>query len=287
MSEKSNENSKTLTRRSVLKLSPALAGLVLKPDFVLFSQEIELKSPIDTPSSLMLHSKDGPNVHALAQLLVKKYRSLTYKSFYASLIAGKITGNKPPVLISIDDLGVTYLNPAFMRMIEAFAKQGLVGTLGIVTRGKPEEARPEIWEYLIGCQNLGWELAIHTEDHALLPSLGDRQLEFEIAQPFMDIQAATGVAPTTLLLPYGAVNKPNRQEFDQRIFDACRNLGMRWVVGIAGGKAFEGKPPYYVGRIAATQEGEETMRLLQSSFSFSKTAYRRERSPAGGKYFKF
>lgn len=228
-------------------------------------KELILDVPVYTPPSLMLHSAALPQMKDLLPLLAQSgYRTVTYKTYYEALLNNTPLNN--PLLLSIDDLPVTHLNPGFMDMISEIHDYGMSGTLGIVTRGTREEANPKIWEYLKALKEFGWELANHTQDHALLPSYNDSSLNYEIQEASRRIYEATGEAPVTLIVPYGNINNATTNKPDQRIFDVSAQLGIKWVVGIPDGKHFSGKPPYYVGRVPTGETAQITLQYLVNSF---------------------
>jgi len=252
-----------IPRQNFLKLL-GLACINLIPGINTLNNELFLEVPIKIPPSLMLHSKDLSQLPNLIPLIVNSgYEATTYEQYYKKLL----NGEKPttPLLISIDDIGITYMNPAFKRIIEIMDKARMVGTLGIVTRGERNEAKTDIWKYLAEKQKNGWELAIHTEDHTSLPFLTDRELRFQIKETYEEIANATGKSPNSLILPYGNVNS-KLGGTDRRIFDVCKELGIWWVVGIPGGKQISGSPPYFAGRVGPGRTEQITMEYLANSF---------------------
>lgn len=241
--------------------SPTATGMPTRTETLTLTltenRELFLENPVHTPPSLMLHSKDLPQLINLLPMLGQAgYQALTYENYYDALL--KKTPLKNPILISIDDLEITYLSPGQKGMISLMEKCGMCGTLGIMTRGTRKEAKPEIWKYLKMLQDKGWELANHTEDHVSLPSCTDKNLRYQIKETYDEILDATGKAPVSLILPYG--------KMDQRIFEVCAELGIKWVVGIDDGKQFTGKSPFYVGRIPPGGAADITMKYLANSF---------------------
>ena len=77
----------------------------------------------------------------------------------------------------------------------------------------------------------GFEVAVHTVHHATLGTLTDAQVQKEIGDNFQMILAATGKAPTTFALPYGAYAKN-------------RSLELR---GTSGGKSYTMRGVFLVG----------------------------------------
>jgi peptidoglycan/xylan/chitin deacetylase (PgdA/CDA1 family) len=234
---------------------------------VLVENELAISEPVSIPPSLMLHSANAVNSEELAQELVKNnYRAITYADYYQMLLKGEKSENN--VLLSIDDLGTVYLNPAFDKMISNFTQAGLVGTLGVVTNTDDDSESEMQWEKLREYQAQGWELAIHSRSHYNLPALDDPELRSEIENPYQQILKHTGIAPQTLILPFGNISKPGEDQPDQRIIDLCKELGIRWIVGIADGKQFtaQGSGPFYVGRILPSVLVSDTALSLKNSF---------------------
>jgi len=229
------------------------------------NKELFLESPVHTPPSLMLHSEDLPQLTNLLPMLEQAgYQALTYENYYEALLNKRPL--RDPILLSLDDLGITYLSPGQKGMILAMDKIGMCGTLGIVTRGTRKEAKTEIWQYLKRLQDKGWELAIHTENHVSLPPVSEATLRYQIKEPYDEILEATGKAPVSLILPYGIVTKKGTGEMDQRIFQVCKELKIRWVVGVGGGRQFRGESPFYVGRMSPGKTAGITMKYLANFF---------------------
>lgn len=226
--------------------------------------ETEMALPLTvTPPSLMLHSA---NLYQLDELipLLDKYKSITYEDYYEALKKGENIEN--PLLISIDDLGTSWLRRDFRDMTKKLTEAGMVGTLAINTDGTREEAKEDIWIYLNELKDAGWEIAIHTEGHLNLPVLTNDELRYQIEETYYEILEHTGEAPKTLILPFGSIDNPQTDEPDQRIFDICRELGIVWIVGIQGGKSFEGEGPFLIGRIPPHPSAEITVDNLEKSF---------------------
>jgi len=238
----------------------------------LLKNNLEIRNSIDTPPSLMLHSANEAQIAKLAPILAEKYSSYTYREFYALLAKGhNFNTEKPPLLISIDDPGTSWLNPAYKRMIDSMSKHGLVGTLGVVTTGEQKDVPQDIWNYFIEIQKQGCEIAIHTEDHFVLPNLSDEQIKYEITECYKNIGEGTGVYPSTLILPFGLVSAIDKldqpDQYRKQIFDTCRDLNIRFIAGIPYGKTFSGEPPYFVGRIPPHKDDISiTQSWLENSF---------------------
>jgi len=226
--------------------------------------ELFVDGVVNIPPSLMLHSAYMSETESLAnELFNQGYTGITYKDYYERLKNDTLPGK--PILISIDDLSSSWLRDDFRQMIDILANGGYLGTLGIVTNGTRDESDPELWSYYKDLADRGWELAIHGEDHVLLPWQTDVELRRQIEEPYQEILLNTGYRPETLILPFGVMEGPEGQ-VDERIFKVSEELGIRWVVGIAGGKGISGDPPYYVGRIGPGKTVETTLMYLKNSF---------------------
>ncbi|NIS82724.1 MAG: hypothetical protein GTO14_21560, partial [Anaerolineales bacterium] len=120
-----------------------------------------------TPLSLMLHSSYGAQrMHELARQII---RSDLTTSTYRQILEDLKKGDCPDpntIVVSLDDLGSSWLRPDFKSMIKAFTDRDLVLVVGVIVRG-PQD--PVIWAYLRGLEAQGIEVASHTIDHYNLP----------------------------------------------------------------------------------------------------------------------
>jgi hypothetical protein len=260
-----------ISRRDFLKLSGLSAASLMLPRTPDPGEneaqaELNLIEPEYTPQSLMLHSANLPLLiegGLINEIKKEGLETATYAQLYDSLLSGKTQKNQ--ILLSIDDLSPVWLRKDFKLMIEQLESAGMIGTLALIT-GKRKDGNPEIWHYLKNLAEKGWEIAIHGKEHFQFTALDNETLKTMIVDPFNDITREIGISPKTLILPFGAIAVPGTEEFDQRIFDVSGTLGIKWVVGIAGGKTFVGKPPYFVGRIPPGEDGVITAELLKNSF---------------------
>jgi len=210
-----------------------------------------------TPESLMLHSVYGAqNMAALADAIhVAGLQTTTYRA----VLEGIRRGQCPPedsVIVSIDDLSTRWLRSDFREMIQEFSGRDMVVVLGVVTQS-PQD--PAIWEYLRDLERQGHEVASHTMNHFDLPELDELSLHIELSGSYQVLCENLGRCPVTLLLPFGNLG------LDDTVLNASANY--MFVVGIPGGRSFEGAPPYYLGRIPPdTQDQNITVRLLHNSF---------------------
>ena len=216
-----------------------------------------LTLPCSTPRSLMLHSNFGAErMEALAEEIVRQgLKTITYEQVADRLAHGMCP---PPdaMIVSLDDLGVAWLHPVFKDMIEAFTRRGLTLVLAVVVRPPYD---PPVWEYLRELQRGGVEIASHTVDHADLAVLAPEALAFQLHQSFVALCTNLDRCPRTIVLPYGAIDGHGR------VMQAARDY--TFVVGIAGGKTYEGEGPYYLGRIGPyVEDPGVTLRRLELSF---------------------
>ncbi len=191
-----------------------------------------------TPRSLMLHGHYGAErMEALAiEISDRGLQTLTYRD----ILAGIRRGECPPeqgIVVSLDDLYTSWIDPEFKTMISAFTERDLVLVLGVIVSG-PQD--PQAWDYLRSLERLGVEVASHTVDHPNLPELSPVELDEQISGSYHLICENLGKCPVSLIVPYGSMDAAGR------IMEASHDYA--FVVGIAGGLTIEGDAPYYVGR---------------------------------------
>jgi peptidoglycan/xylan/chitin deacetylase (PgdA/CDA1 family) len=256
-----NGEGRGLSRRGFLKLSGGVAAAVFMPRWV-----ERLLEEHYTPPSLMLHSANFELMKELAPRIKDEYTFLTYREYYRAMVEGR-KFVEPPFLLSLDDASPIFMNENFGKIVNELGKFGIKGTLAVVT-GDQGRWNKRYLEQLRSFANSGWELAMHGKEHLNFPSLGYKELWEEIADCH---QALTAIdpsqEPTTLILPFGDYWRGRENvEIDERIPEICRELGIIWIVGIKGGKEFQGKPPYYVGRIPPAKDAKTTLAWLEGSF---------------------
>jgi hypothetical protein len=210
-----------------------------------------------TPMSLMLHSSYGAaRMEGLAEAIqARGWVTITYRQAAEMMRAGECP---PPfaVIVSIDDLGTSWLRPDFKAMIQVFLDRGLTLVLGVVVGGQQD---PEVWEYLRMLQSHGVEIASHTISHFNLPELDDEALLYEIQGSYDVICQWMGRCPITLILPFG------NGLYDERIPDAASDY--TFVAGIPAGTEIGGGSPYYLGRIGPdVEDADHTLTLLYNTF---------------------
>ncbi|HVO41992.1 MAG TPA: polysaccharide deacetylase family protein [Aggregatilineales bacterium] len=245
------------SRRDFLKILCLLAGgALLRPAW----QINAAAGPIPIPPTIMLHSKDRWKlVNILRWLRDNGYNSLTYRQFL-DVIQGNAALPDRPIILTIDDVGSSFILPYYMAMVEAVERQGYTGVLGVVTRDSPLK-NPDNWATLRGMADRGWQLDTHTTHHHVLPQVKTLdELRAEIVDSAQMIIDGTGQTPTSLIVPY-ANPYLRGGKFDQRIFDVSTEGNLSFVVGMKEGRFVNpiDHAPYYLGRVGvgmdSTQEG--------------------------------
>jgi len=243
----------------------------------------------DVPPSLMLHSKNWRQIDALAPLLLKHFQPMTYKSwltivgekekfanhhphpfFYESgvrrlaRVSSFLEGGTPPVIVSIDDIGTDWIRHEHLQIFEDLLRHGIPGVIALQPN-TPVEKRGPYWERIIELHRQGWEIATHTVSHPVLPGVLREKLEEEIKESADRIRRAVGEPPLTLILPFGSFLSGKTGEADLRIFEVCREVGIKVVAGIGEGRerTFFGQGlPEYVGRAHPGQTPDKTLENL-------------------------
>jgi hypothetical protein len=210
-----------------------------------------------TPMSLMLHSSYGAaRMEQLAETILQHgWQTITYRQAADMMRSGECP---PPwsVMVSLDDLGTSWLRPEFREMIQVFLDQGLTLVLGVVVGGQQD---PQVWEYLRALDAQGVEIASHTISHFNLPELEDEALDYEIQGSYQVICKWLEHCPITLILPFG------NGMWDERIPEAAGDY--LFVAGIPGGTEISGGAPFYLGRIGPdNDDAEHTLTLLYNTF---------------------
>lgn len=216
-----------------------------------------LEKDCPTPMSLMLHSAYGPQqMRKLArEIVVRGLLTTTYREIAAGLERGAcpVAGS---LVVSLDDFPTDWLRAKFVALSEIFAERGLVLVIGAVVRG-PQD--PDAWAYLQHMETQGFEVASHTIDHYSLSQIEPERIERQVSVSYDIICENLGRCPNTLILPFGNVD-----EFGDTLRAA---QDYTFVVGIPGGRHFEGAPPFYVGRIGpGSGDVQETLSILAASF---------------------
>ena len=207
-------------------------------DWLSYTPAIIAGLPVDcpTPKSLMLHIAYGSaRMEELAQAIIaNNLKTITYQDVIEGLIAGKCP-EKDTIIVSLDDLGTSWLLPEFANMVDVFIEHELKMVVGVVVKG-PQASF--VWDYLREVHAAGVEIASHSVNHYNLNELNVELLEEEIQFSFAVICEHLGTCPVSFILPFGA--------YDQRVFVTSEEY--TFVVGIGGGFFFGGELPFYIGR---------------------------------------
>jgi len=212
----------------------------------------------NTPKSLMLHSAFGETrMKALAQVIIDNgLQTITYRQMMEYILQG-ICPPENAIIVSLDDMGTSWLRPVFKDMIQAFTDRGLVLVAGVVTHSEQD---PEIWEYLRQIETQGIEIASHSINHLTFTAISDQALEKEIVGSYDMICDFLGTCPISLILPGGHGGD------DPRVYEISKGR-YAFLVGIQGGRSFSNAPPYYLGRIPPNNDDQTiTLTLLENSF---------------------
>jgi peptidoglycan/xylan/chitin deacetylase (PgdA/CDA1 family) len=210
-----------------------------------------------TPKSLMLHSAFGSRrMEELAQRIIERgWHTTTYRSMLDDLQQG-ICPSEDTLIVSLDDLGTSWLRLDFIDMVEVFIKHELVLVLGVVSDG-PQD--PEIWDLLKTWEEQGMEIASHTMSHYILPLLSDEELTKQVSGSYDIICENLGVCPVTLVLTFGEGGD------DPRVIEAAHEY--IFMIGIEGGHSFGESLPFYLGRIPPNNDDQSlTLNLLENTF---------------------
>jgi peptidoglycan-N-acetylglucosamine deacetylase len=116
----------------------------------------------------------------------------------------------PYLAITFDDGPHPKLTP---RLLDMLKERGVKATFYVI--GQNVVQYPEIVQRMVA---EGHEIGNHTFTHPSLPKIGPSRVGEEIAKSNAAIEQATGVRPTTMRPPYGAINsaitKRLNEEFD-------------------------------------------------------------------------
>ena len=220
----------------------------------------------ETPASLMLHRKNdifdavqfvSDFISALKQtdLQVTTYRQLANNPDLSLAKKGKL------FIFSIDDIYLRYpIDPSVQEMISLLRGAGYPAVLGVITEG--DYAYPETVKTLQELQNLGWEIASHSDTHrnlAEVEKIAPKSIYPEIKTSLDKLEAVLGLRPITLILPEGQMTRGDLQ---------IKRSGVQWVVGINGGNQYDTTQAYYyVGREGPDGSAAETLAIMLKRFS--------------------
>jgi peptidoglycan/xylan/chitin deacetylase (PgdA/CDA1 family) len=164
-------------------------------------------------------------------------------------------------IITIDDVNLQgEIDKSMAEIIAAIEDAGYPAVLGVITQGLA--ANENTVARLKELQAKGWEIAMHGDTHADLSDLEKYStdgVKNELHTCADKIEQATGVRPTTLILPYGAMIAG---------IETLRRENIRFVAGIGGGNVYRtSNVVYYVGREGPTKDAEYTYKILQDRFN--------------------
>ena len=226
-----------INRRQFLKLTGAvLLASILTPGRASGSGA----EPVSVPPSLMLHSRHRWRLEAiLVGLRRGGFEGVTYADLEGALL-GQLALPARPVLITIDDVCPARGSPSFAyfaAMKDLLVEYGFKATFSVITR--PDVPHDDAaWDQLASWLQDGIRLETHTAYHSNLdnPTFAAGDYEEEIGGSAALIRARTGCDVRALILPYGSGHYAQTGKTNPRIVAACQQAGLRFVVGITGGR---------------------------------------------------
>ena len=195
-------------KRHLLLLLCVLAALLasVQPVEAMRSTVTQTKRRVfcPTPTSIMLHSADAVyGMKWLVRTIEKNgLQTLTYRQV-SSLWKQGLCPPANTILVSLDDLGTSWLRKEFRDMIRVFTDKGFVLTLGVVTGTEESPQSETIWDYLKDLDAQGVEIASHSARHSLLEKLNEEDLRFESEESYRMLCQRLGRCPVTFILPFG------------------------------------------------------------------------------------
>lgn len=237
----------TINRRQFLKTlllgGAAAAALRFSPG--LLAQEATpepqpLPESLPVPPSLMLHSRHRWRMEAMLQVLAEEgFEGITYADLEQALL-GELTLPPKPILITIDDISPTRGNPSFhyfSAMKDLLVQYGFRGSFAVITRPdlEPDE---EMWARMTEWLDEGIALETHTGYHSNLDryDFRPRDYEVEIVESAALIRERTGYDVRALVTPFGSGHNAETGQIHPQVLEACQQAGLRFVVGITGGR---------------------------------------------------
>lgn len=216
----------------------------------------------DTPASLMLHRKNDQfdTVQFLREFIGLLQQSGASVLTYRSLAGQPVASTSRPFIISIDDIYLRYpIDPSVLEMIGLLREAGYPAVLGVVTEG--DYPYPETVATLMALQDLGWEIASHSDLHHNLASMekvAPKSIFPEIRTSLDKLESALGRRPITLILPEGQMTRGVLQ---------LTRTGVLWVVGISGGNQYDTRQAFrYVGREGPDGDARATFEIMLKRF---------------------
>jgi peptidoglycan/xylan/chitin deacetylase (PgdA/CDA1 family) len=188
-------------------------------------------------------------------LLVVTYKNLNDDPGLTAAARGRL------MIITIDNIYLKYpINDKIMQMIDMLKEAGYPAVLGIITEG--ERADPETSATLRELTDLGWEIASNSDTYRDLREVQEvapKSIADEINASLDKLQTATGIRPTTFILPYGAMIDDDEQ---------IKRTDVIWVVGFYGGETYDTEASYYyVGRQNPAGTAAQTLSTMMERFN--------------------
>jgi peptidoglycan/xylan/chitin deacetylase (PgdA/CDA1 family) len=219
-----------------------------------------------TPATLMLHR---PNSQFDSMQFLKDFIAILKQNEMEVVTYQKLV-KKPDLtlvkqdklfIISIDDIYLRYpIDPGVLEMITLLVDAGYPAVLGIVTES--DYAYPETVETLRKLQNIGWEIASHSDTHrnlAQVEKVAPKSVYPEIKASLDKIEKTLNIRPITLILPEGQMTHGDEQ---------IKRSGVLWVVGINGGSQYDTREPYhYMGREGPDGTAQNTFAIMLNRFT--------------------
>lgn len=247
--------------------STATPTLIASPTMLATATETITVTPTpgpiwDTPASLMLHRKNDQfdTVQFLREFIGLLQKSGARVLTYRTLAGQPVVGTSRPFIISIDDIYLRYpIDPSVLEMIGLLREAGYPAVLGVVTEG--DYPYPETVATLMALQDLGWEIASHSDLHHNLASMekvAPKSIFPEIRTSLDKLESALGRRPITLILPEGQMTRGVMQ---------LTRTGVLWVVGISGGNQYDTRQAFrYVGREGPDGDARTTFEIMLKRF---------------------
>ncbi len=204
-------------------------------------------APIRTRADRFLNVS-APDFARQMRLLARLgYQGITFAEA-AEGLAGARPLPQRPVCVTFDD---GYANVAEFAA-PVLERRGWPGTVFIPTAyvggantwpaGAGDPVLPIMdWESLRSLAATGWELSAHTRSHPRLGELDEDAAAREIAAGRDDIEANTGVRPSTFCYPFGS--------FNARTPELVRQAGFKAACTVQSGIAHTGLNPYLLPRV--------------------------------------
>jgi peptidoglycan/xylan/chitin deacetylase (PgdA/CDA1 family) len=220
----------------------------------------------NTPATLMLHR---PNSQFDSMQFLKDFITILKQNEMEVVTYQKLV-KKPDLtlvkqhklfIISIDDIYLRYpIDPGVLEMITLLVDAGYPAVLGVVTES--DNAYPETVETLRKLQNIGWEIASHSDTHrnlAQVEKIAPKSIYPEIKASLDKIEKTLDIRPITLILPEGQMTRGAEQ---------IKRSGVLWVVGINGGSQYDTREPYhYLGREGPDGTVQNTFAIMLKRFN--------------------